>query len=219
MGIEDTLALPVWERVCLLEIEPGKRLDGYAWTQDATYTDCWYRPWSDWTPSRVEEDGDDLTEQSSLSDCNTNPGSFYWDDTNERVYVHTTGSDNPQGYFIVVFLWEYFTNMQFEDEPVIYNGRYYLPYLHSDDMPDISQTTSEYYEGGVRYGFGSVKLLNDGFWDTRLSELVWENKKILLKIGKKGDNYADFATFWVGWTGEILWSDEVVEIAIEDFRS
>lgn len=217
MGIEDILALPAWERVYLVEIEPAKRLDLYAWTQDGGYTNCWYYA-HDEDVVRIEEVGVDLTDRGSLTLCNNNPGSFYYDDSLGRIYVHTTGSDTPKNYIIGSFFWVYFTNQQFEDEPVIHNGNYYLPYLDSDNMPSVRQATSDYYAGGTKYAFGSIKLINDGYFDTKLSQYFWESKKIILRVGTKGSNYNDFGIFWIGWTGDIHWNDEEVEVEIEDLR-
>jgi len=170
-------------------------------------------------PSKVEEDGVALTERGSLALCNDNAGSWYWDSANTRLYVHTTGSDDPAGYIIIAYFWEYLTNAQYVDEDIVFNGNVYLPYLNADDIPDVTNETSGYQEGGTRQSFGSIKIINaDGRYDTRLTDYIYEAKKIILKAGIKGGNYASYSTYWIGWTGGIGWSEEAIEIDIEDLR-
>ena len=66
----------------------------------------------------------------------------------------------------------------------------------------------------------SYKVINaDGRYDARLTDYIYEAKKIILKAGKKGDAYGDYATYWIGWTGGIGWGDEEIEIDIEDLRT
>jgi len=171
-------------------------------------------------PSKVEEDGVALTERGTLTLCNDNAGSWYWDLANTRLYVHTTGSDDPAGYIIIAFFWEYLTNAQYVDEDIIFNGNEYLPYLNDNDIPDVTNETSGYQSGGTRQSFGSVRIINaDGRYDTRLTDYIYEAKKIILKAGIKGGNYASYDTYWIGWTGGIKWSEEEIDIDIEDLRT
>jgi len=180
----------------------------------------YYIPHVEGEPSKVEEDGAALTERGSLALCNDNAGSWYWDSTNTRLYVHTTGSDDPAGYIIIAFFWEYLTNAQYTDEDIIFNGNEYLPYLNDNDIPDVTSETSGYQEGGTRQSFGSVRIINaDGRYDSRLTDYIYEAKKIILKAGEKGDAYGDYNTYWIGWTGGIKWSEEEIDIDIEDLRT
>jgi len=182
----------------------------------------YYISHTDGTPVAVEEDGTALTEKSSLSDCSDNSSSWYWDSTNERLYLHTSGSDDPGGgsYTIVVYFWEYLSNGQYDaDVGIEYDGNIYLPYLNDDDIPDIQIQTSEYHEGGIRQSFGSIRIINaDSRYDTRLSDYIYENREVRLLAGAKGDSYTDFGVFWSGWTGKVEWTEEDITLHIEDIR-
>jgi len=221
MAFADHLKDPAWTKVYLLEIELGHRIDGDLWTQDGTYTNCWWISHTEGKPSKVEENGSEYTERDTLSLCNSNASSWYWDSANSRLYVHTSGSDDPGTagkYIILSYFWEYFINMQF-DEPIVFNDHYYLPYLNDNDVPNISIEASGYHEGGTRQSFGTIRLINiDGYFDTRLSDYIYEAKKLIWRVGEKGDEYADFATLWRGWTGGNSWNDKEIEINIEDLR-
>jgi len=222
MSFEDILALTDWEKIYLTETELGHRIDGDVWTQSGA-DPSWYISHTEGKPSRVEENGVAYTERASLILCNENAGSWYWDSANQRLYVHTTGSDDPgtaDKYIILSPFWEYITSSQDEEHPIIFNDHFYLPYLNSDDMPDISQEVSDYYEGGSKQSFGSLRYINsDGFFDTRLSDYVYEFAKTILKVGARGYGYSDYATIWIGYIGDIHWGDDEVEFEIEDYRS
>ena len=226
MAFSDNLGKASIDWVYLLEIEIGHRIDGDAWTQHGVSTNCWWISHAEGKPSRVEENGAEYTERASLALCNTNPSSWYWDAANNYLYVHTSGSDDPGGgsYIILSYFWERICNKQPENNEIIFTIGgiiyYYLPYLDDDDISSIVIETTEYHEGGVKQSFGSIKIINaDGYFDTRLSDYIYEAKKLLWKVGKLGDAYADYATLWRGWTGSIVWSDEDIEIGIEDMRT
>ena len=224
MSFTDTVKKIDWTKVYLIEIEPKRRIDEEVWTQDGARTNCWWIDHStEGEPSRVKEDGLLYSDApASLLDLDSCPSGYWWDATNERLYVHTLGSDDPAGatYKIASYFWYYFTNQQFTDEPVIYNGHWYLPYLDAESIPDVTLKASEYYQGGVKKNFGSISMINsDGFFDKLFSKYIWEYAKILIKICEKGASVGDIATFWVGKLGVISSSDEVVGFDVLDYRS
>jgi len=189
------------------------------------YPNLWYISHTEGEPSKVEQclrstkEITTYTERASLTLCNDNPSSWYWDSTNQRLYVHTSGSDDPGTagkYLILSYFWDKFCNKQAGE--IIFDGIYYLPYL-DDTIPSITVETSGYHEGGTRQTFGMVSIINaDGYFDTRLSDYIYEAKKIRYLVGRKGDAYGDYITFWLGWTGNIEWSDAYVKIGIDDLR-
>jgi hypothetical protein len=223
MSFEDVVSKADWTKVFMFEVQPAKRIDTESWTQHGVYANCWRIDYDE-IVVEVEEDGSAYTECLSLLELDNLSGGmgFYYDEDNEYLWVHTSGASNPGASgaaFLVAYHWEYYTNIQDEDEPVIYNGHYYLPYLRSEDLPDIEQAVSDYYEGGINLGFGDIKLINaDGYFDTRLSAYVYEWKNMKLKVGNLGAAYLDVATLWIGITGNIEWSDEEVIFEILDPR-
>ncbi len=223
MSFEDAVRKADWTKVFLFEIEPGKRIDTEAWIQHGVHTNCWRTDYEE-IASAVEEDGLPYTECATLLELDNLSGGmgFYYDDDNQYLWVHLSDSGEPGASgspFLVAYHWEYYTNIQDEDEPVIYNSKYYLPYLRSEDLPDIEQAVSDYYEGGIKLGFGEIPLINaDSYFDTRLSDYAYEWKNIELKVVNLGDGIGEVATLWVGVTGNIKWSDEEVIFEILDPR-
>jgi hypothetical protein len=210
--------------VVLIEIEKGHRIDGDAWTQDAVYTNCW---WINHTnvvanveregkPSRVEEDGEELTERASLALCDANSSSWYWDTVTKRLYTHTSGSDDPGGggYIIASFIW-----VRFGSKPYVFGGKLYLPRVKKDSISDISYSTGGYHEGGTQQTFSAVALINsDGFFDKEFSDYIWEAKKLVGRVGEDGAAEGTFIVFMNQWTGDLEWTDQEVVISVEDLR-
>lgn len=194
------------------------------------YPNLWYITHPEGEPSKVEQCFRSTmvittyTERATLVLCDANPSSWFWDSVNNRLYLHTSGSDAPDTagkYLIMSYFWDCFCNKQAGDivfETIAGIPHFYLPYL-DDTIPSIRMETSGYHEGGTRQTFGTISVINaDGYFDTRLSDYIYEAKKIRYLVGERGDIYADYIVFWRGWTGNIGWSDEYVNVGIDDLR-
>jgi len=205
------------QKVNLFEIEVGYRIDTGAWTADAPA--YWISHSAEGEPSVVEEDGIRMSEEVNLAACKANPSSWFWDSGNDRLYVHTTGSDSPANYIILSFFWEYYTNKQFDgSEEIVFNGNYYLPYI-GDSIPDITQKVTNFLTGSYVMDFGTLTLINaDGRFDSRFTAYVYEACRAIFKVGLLGAAYVNYSTFWRGWTGQLDWNDDEVKIATEDLR-
>jgi hypothetical protein len=210
--------------IILIEVEKGHRIDTDTWIQDATYTNCWWISHTnvvanierEGKPSRVEENGEEYTERATLELCNTNAGSWFWDSANKRLYIHTSGSNNPGGgsYIILSYIW-----MRFAAQPYVFGGKLYLPRLKEDSISEISYSTAGYHEGGTQQTFSAVALINaDGFFDEEFSDYIWEAKKLIGRVGEDGGAEGDFIVFMNQWTGDLEWTDEEVVLSVEDLR-
>ena len=119
--IADLAALPDLDKLILLETQPAMQLNEQSWTQDGGNDDWYYD-----IPAavaqygeivKVEEDGVAYDEEFSAADCHGNASSFYYDDLAQRLYIHTSGSDDPASvtngtpdYSLVAFFWKGFAN-------------------------------------------------------------------------------------------------------------
>lgn len=219
---------PLANWIILLEIEVGHRIDGDAWTQaDAPNTDAYYCSHSnidkygqhEGKPSRVKEDGVEYTEKGGLADCHSTASSWYWDATNKRLYVHTSGGEDPSAsgvdYIILSYIWRRFASKVYK-----YGGKPYLPFLAGDSVSSIGHAVGGYHEGQARQTFGAVDLLNGlAYFDTDLNDYIYEGKKAIARVGKDGAADADFAIFWEGCVGDIEWTEQDVKLEMEDLGS
>jgi len=211
--------------VVLFAIEKGHRIDTDSWTQDVTYTNCWWIGHSrilagierEGKPSRVAEDLTEYVERSTISDCNANPGSWWWDAANKRLYVHTSGSNNPGGgtYIILSYIW-----VRVATEPYDFGGKPHLPLVKAESISDLTYSTAGYHEGGTQQTFGVLRLINaNGFFDEEFSDYIWERKRIVGRSGVKGAQEGSFFIFLNQWTSTLEWRDEEVAISVDDLRN
>ena len=89
--IADFADLPDLDKLILVDFEPGMQLNEQTWTQHGVNTNAWYMTITK-EIFKVEEDGSEYDEEFSISDCDGNSESFYYDDLNQILYVNTHGS-------------------------------------------------------------------------------------------------------------------------------
>jgi hypothetical protein len=216
---------PGVERVVLCDIEVAHRIDTpHVWTQDGA-TGAWWILHKhtdkfgehEGKPSQVKVNGAIFTE-ATLANCRTTASTWHWEPAPDNyLYIHVAGGVNPgNGNFIIAaYLWRRFATEFYE-----FGGRPYLPLVAKESIPPVSYVTGGYHEGGTKQTFGTIRLLNgEGYFDTDLSDYIYEGKRLIARIGERGAVDADFAVFWDGWTGDIRWTENEVEIMVEDLMT
>ena len=115
------------KKLFLCEINVGDKIHDDGWTQHGSSTNCYYTGYTFGFPNKITEDDNDLTERFSLSECNSNVHSFYYDFQNQVLYLHITGASDPGSqtgsdydYTIISYCWLYYCNLQDTNYPVIY---------------------------------------------------------------------------------------------------
>ena len=123
MTLADFAKLDNIKKTAIVEIHPARQLNEEIWTQHGVSTDAWYLSFTDGEVDKVELDGSELDEEFSIADCHGNADSFYYDDLNEILYIHTTDSDDPATvvsdepkYCIVAYFWVVVSNRPVEIE-------------------------------------------------------------------------------------------------------
>lgn len=223
MAFSDWTADPNWVPVILAEIELGHRIDTDTWTQaDAPNTACYYIDHStEGEPARVEANGTALTERATLALCQANASSWYYDAATGRLYLHVAdGGDPGDGTYVVLsYIWEYLCSKQFEaPNEIVFNSRWYLPYLDETQLPDIDFSVSFFDSDKSLLSIGNIVLLNaDGYFDSRLASYIYEGKKLVYRVGAKGAPYEDYEAITVK-TGAVEWTDTQVTIEVMDTR-
>lgn len=207
--------------VFLLEIEICLRIDTAVWTQAAgPNLNCWFITPADGEPSKVEASGLILVDEGSIAGCNNpaNEPCYFWDATTGRLYVNVDGGTvpTPASPCLGAFYWRRYNTQDGET----YGGKPYRPVLDAGSIPDIGAEIGGFHEGGTRFSFGAIRLLNgDGHFDALLDTYIWEAKRVIVRLGEKGKGDANYVVILDGWTGDIEWDDEAVTIATEDART
>jgi hypothetical protein len=189
------------DSVILVDIEVGHRIDQitlHDWTQDVTYTNVWWISHThtdkfgehEGKPSRVVVNGVALTWKDTVAECQATPAmrsTWTWVPGTNRLYIHVVGDDDPNGgnYIIVAYLWR-----RFGTRPYVFAGRPYLPLVGKNSIPPVAYVTGGYHEGGTKQTFGSLKFLNgEGYFDTDLTDYIYEGKRLMARIGKNGQEF------------------------------
>ena len=209
---------PDMETVIGVRIMKKLRLDTKVWLND---TDTWYAVVSE--PTEVYEcelTGGDIVryaEAATWASCNASPGSWWYDDTNSRLYVQTTGTDDPSGAG-VYYIYGTYPERVATDEVEI-DGAPYQGLLQSAQIPDVSSEIPGLQKGGMTQSFGQIAINNDGHYDADLYDYIYEAAEVdCFMVGIARGITSDTLTMWTGWTGRNEWTDLQIFISVEDLR-
>lgn len=172
----------------------------------------------------VYEDGGttSYTERTTIALVEANASSFYFDYWNGKLYIHTSGSDDPAKYFLIGEFKLYLSNK----EDMIFNNNYYYPLLKEANIPDISQEIKPYYEGNFSISAGLITIINglikepenEYYFDRLYSKFIWRNAKAELIHGEASFSYSDYQNVFTGIIDRASINDDLITINLRDFR-
>jgi len=155
----------------------------------------------------------DLTSVSSTSNMHSE-ASFYWDETNDLLYIRLPSYEPPDIYEINVGITQYLAQRHWNDNV---NSRQYLGDVLS--MPNIKKRVDRFFWGKIFLQKASVVLQNahgeyDLFYD-------WDVFGQTLKIyfGDTTDAYADMSQVWTGRIDDFTISESDITINAIDPRN
>lgn len=214
----------IGELIGAIKWKIAKRMDAATWIkQGAPNGDVYSKAFTEDAPVSVEEDGLSYgAMKASVIECQAAAGSFFWEAG--VLYVHTNLSVNPTTNCILLV---YFIDRYSTHSPVVLDGRYHEPLLAIDSISEVVSATSGFHQGGTQQSFGSIKFMNgNGWFDSRLSTYIYEAKFLQIFACLKAPEITleslligDFSVVWEGWSGDIKWSDSIVEVSTEDLRN
>ena len=235
MQFLDFIKLPDQDKVILVEVKAGKEIQGLSWTATGGGSH-----WCDFTDGEIvavseldntDDTTTDYAKVASIASCDSTTSSFYFDYSNQRLYVHTSGDDAPDTqdagddkYCMIAYSWLCITNQQDEETPTIYtpqdasNPVYYLPYLDPTQTHSLLQQVKDFYTGIVPWYRATLKFLNDGWFYEAFESWIWHNKEIEAKLGAKGSAYSDFEVIIKGRVRNPSTSDEGAALEVRDAR-
>ncbi len=131
-----------------------------------------------------------LDAEASLAAVDANAGSYWWDEANEILYVHTTTGSNPDSFTLV----QATVRLHLANAPIVLETSpgtpatavFYHPWL-TDALPTIRREVEDLLSGSTYIPGGSVSFVNghqvwsrlvaaDGPWN-------WKNKTIRFAVG------------------------------------
>lgn len=142
--------------------------------------------------SGVEENGSAYTKRTSIALVEANAGSWYWDLAAARLYIHTTGSDDPAGYTIVLLHTLYLANMKRKP----FNSRYYDPRVTG--IPSFKREMQQVFYGRSMASFGDIQIAYDSAALSYLKDWTFAGQPFSVKLGGPELADGDYTTVLAG---------------------
>ena len=227
-SLADWVKDPNWIPQLILKIEPAFPLSRNlgSWTLEDGTDYTYYIDHSEvGKPNSVifcsDSDGSitKWTEVGSKASVESTQNSWYYESSSGKLYFHAEGVDSWADH-LASFFWLYFTNINPESNLLVIDGKPVRVLLHDSSVPEISASISSFYSGTIEQSLGSVELINaGGELDEWYWKYIWVRKRMVAELGGVGGTYpTDFTTLWYGWTGKVVWTEEMVRIEVEDLR-
>jgi len=150
------------------------------------------------------------TEVSSIANCRSTDESFYWDNTNQIIYVHFT-SNNPYYVFstILLGLKEGYSNKAFYDE----DDTYYEALIES--IPKISMKRDPLFFGMLSFGGGRITMSNlEGDFDGH--DIFGES--VIGKFGYMDLDVSDWKTVFSMYAEDVAFDFVKASFQVRDKR-
>jgi len=193
----------------LFEVEPAEELWNWALTggQSNTYEVSWahlaatsiikgglYR-----LLISVEEDGAALTERASIALVEANAGSWYHDASTQKIYVHTTGTADPDTVDMMAGIFR----LHFSTTGETFSNIHYEKRVLLDSAANITEKTADLVIGRQRTAQGKVSLDNsDKLFDKLSRTWNWKNKAARYRFGIDDIALSEYQT-----TGQLVVDD------------
>jgi hypothetical protein len=161
----------------------------------------------------VREDGIGLTHVIGSDSVEQTAGSWYFDEGQEKIFVHTLDSTPPSNHSILGIFPLYFSNQAITTEDHCYNPRI------SDVPISISGNAEDIYFSSTTVGGGCINFDNsDSFFDRLSCKYIWKNRDISIALGEKEMTVASYATIFTGRLRDRKMTDKQVSFSIQDKR-
>lgn len=198
-----------------------------------TVPETWYLDLNVGEIIDVKQNGNSLTQATSLFDCYSIRQTFFYDFWAQRLYVHLTDGADPGSYSsgpeylfsIIGYFWLGFSNGQFEGDYCLdfipdgcIHPIFYEPWLNENSIDALSATVSDHFETAMEIQFGSLALINNGWWYLNRHTLLWNNADVRVKVGQRGDSYSDFETIFIGKARNLKINDQNASFELVDTR-
>ena len=160
----------------------------------------------------VQKDAVNLTNVTSTATVLTTEDSFYFDETNQILYVHLDNWDEPSMYSMVIGEVEGYANFGGVYGDLLYEGRI-------NSIPSISKSRDSLYYGRMSFGGGQVGLINEdgkfNEWGERFN-LFGQEARLLMGFDDMA--YADFEKIYTGYMEKVSIGRDDMKITLADPR-
>jgi hypothetical protein len=213
MQFSDYQNLTSSEKITLARLSAAKRLMGWSVHAGSVYKleNFEYK-----VLTGIEDSGTAYTVAANVGAVTA--GKYYLDTSTSTLYIRTTGSDNPNGRFIVALLEFHFANVPIVLPYDLDTGAevFFEPLVKSTSEfgvgIDTVNQTSEALEGA-----GSLTFFNDhDFWPANFDKLSFENQRCYLYAYHRDLDPSDARLIFKGRVDKQSYSADAVTFQLKD---
>lgn len=162
----------------------------------------------------VMVDYQDQTQVASLALVSSTQESWYFDSTNEILYIHLVNSDSPNMHSI--FLGDVsgfsYSSIIPDGSAIYYDGRL-------TRVPDLGRERDPLFFGKLVYPSAQVDLINaDGFFDTFAEDNNIYGNPARIRLGYAGIDISEYKTLFSGYIERTEISEESFSLSVTDKR-
>lgn len=162
------------EKTVLVKLEAAKRVVGWSVYSGSVYSISDFDfPIID----SIQDSGVALTSVGSIGAVTA--GKYFNDVVNKVIYLRTSDSVNPNGKFLVMHFWNFYSNTGVAVAYDLDAGAEveWLPLLFSTSEFGVELDNQNQFGNAIE-GSGKVDLVNDqDYWSSRFDKLTFENKR------------------------------------------
>ncbi len=175
MTYETLQQKPTSEKITLARVKAAKRLMAWSLHSGSIYKISSF----DFSViDSITEDGVTMTEVQSLASVIAN--SWFNDRDNKIIYIRTTASTHPNGEFISMHFWNFYSTSPISAPYDLATGKevFWIPLLKSTSLFGVELDNTEQI-GFALEGSGSLNLGNDReYWDSRYEGYIFEQQPV-----------------------------------------
>jgi hypothetical protein len=204
------------EKITLAIVAASKRLMGWSLHSGSIYKVTGF---SFAVIASIADSGTAYSEVSGLGSVVA--GTFYLDRAAQTLYLRTTGSDNPNGRFIVLTV-----NLNYANVPItlphdLASGFEvsWEPMIKSTSQFGVEIDTINQVSEAIE-GSGTLTLVNDqNFWPAYFDKLVFENKPVRIWSYYRNLDPSDAKLIFSGTIEKKSYTSQTIELSLKDEMS
>lgn len=213
---EQAQLLPASEKITLAKLKAAKRLMGWSLVSGSIYK---IEGFDFSVIDVITEDGAPLTEVASLASVIA--GSWFNDRDNKIIYLRTSDSSHPNGKFISMKFWNFFSSSPVNAPFDLNTGKEvaWLPLIQSTSLFGVELDNTEQI-GLALEGSGTLSLGNTrDYWDPKYENFVYEKQTCLIYSWFAGIPFSEAKLIYKGIINGKSFSAKNVQFKLTDLLS
>ena len=165
----------------------------------------------------LKVDSDDYTQETTMTACEGQDKSWYYDATNLMLFIHFANFEPPLGKVIRLGIINGFIDSIDTTQGAYYDDIYYDPRLLS--VSNLSKKKDSLFYGILQYQGGSASLINtDGYFEDIITDNELFGQPARVYLGFEGFAFSDFRNVYTGYIDGFSYDRNTFSLALVDNR-